>query len=295
MTIKKFFSISIAALGLITLSNSAFADYTTGVNNKAMPVTHKHPCKQNSPFSPYELNYILPFYYTQMPTPYDEILPGQPNQKIETKFQISVQAALVHNIMHKPISLSFFYTQSSFWQFYAKSAYFRETNYNPGLFFHLEPVNKHLPFKLQSIDLGFMHESNGRGANNERSWNRAYFIFNFLPTSHFLISIRPWYRVQHILESKDYNPDITKYMGYGDIRFIYFNKDYRISLMLRNVLESHFKRGGEELNVSFPLFHHLHGFAQLFSGYGQSLISYNHYTNGLGVGISLFNANSRIA
>jgi phospholipase A1 len=58
-------------------------------------------------------------------------------------------------------------------------------------------------------------------------------------------------------------------------------------------MESDFKRGTEELDITFPLYNHLHGFLQAFSGYGQNLISFNHYTNAFGVGISLTSRESR--
>jgi len=239
----------------------------------------------NSPFMPYELNYILPFNYSDSNRKYDEIFPNMPNRRYEVKFQISAQTPIVSNIFGKPLSLNVFYTQLSFWQFYAKSAYFRESNYNPGLFFHLQPSQAHL--KIYSIDLGAMHQSNGRGSTFERSWNRVFMNFTFLLSPKWSFTLRPWVRV-HILEAKDYNPQITHFLGYGDMRLTYHHNNFMASLMVRNLLESHLKRGAGELDISFPFYHYFHGFVQGFTGYGESLISYNHYTNSVGVGISLF-------
>lgn len=240
-----------------------------------------------SPFGPYQLNYIIPFNYSTADTSYDQIYPNSPNKKYEVKFQISGQTTLIDNLFHKPLGLNLFYTQVSYWQFYAKSAYFRETNYNPGLFFHFHPTFGKLPFRLKAVDLGAMHQSNGRGEKYERSWNRVFMDFTFQISPDWCVSVRPWYRV-HILEAKDYNPDMVRYLGDGDIRINYHHNNFMASLMFRNVFESGFARGAEELDLSFPLYSHFHMFLQTFSGYGQSLIAYNHYTNSVGIGFSLF-------
>ena len=75
-------------------------------------------------------------------------------------------------------------------------------------------------------------------------------------------------------------------MGHGRLLFIYDVNNYEWTLMTRNVIESGFKRGGEELTFSFPLSHYIKGYLQAFSGYGQSLASYNHYTNSYGIGLA---------
>jgi phospholipase A1/A2 len=77
-------------------------------------------------------------------------------------------------------------------------------------------------------------------------------------------------------------------MGNGEESFSYkLNDGLTLSVMTRNNLESRFARGTEEVDFSFPLTTHFHGFVQFFSGYGQSLIEYDHYTNGVGVGFAL--------
>ena len=239
-----------------------------------------------SPFGPYELNYLLPYSLNSSKMSYDDIKPNAENLNYEVKFQISAQSELIKNLFHKPVSLNMFYTQVSYWQFYSQSAYFRETNYNPGFFFHFKPTITHLPLKMYSIDLGGMHQSNGLGSTNERSWNRVFLNITFHLNNDWTLSLRPWYRV-HVLENEDYNPNITDYLGNGDLRLSYSHSDFIFSLLLRNELESSFSRGAEEFDMAFPLFHHVHGFIQAFSGYGQSLISYNHYTNSIGIGFSL--------
>ena len=61
------------------------------------------------------------------------------------------------------------------------------------------------------------------------------------------------------------------------------------SIMSRNNLESGFQRGALQLSWSFPLFKwpYLKGYVQYFTGYGESLIDYDHYVNTIGFGLSL--------
>ena len=74
---------------------------------------------------------------------------------------------------HHNISLDVAYTQLMYWQFYAKSQYFRETDYEPEVFISDNFLKNWL------LNAGAVHESNGRGGELERSWNRAYLELNF--------------------------------------------------------------------------------------------------------------------
>ena len=85
----------------------------------------------------FHTNYILPFYYTG--SPYREVYEGHTpdNQKIkhqEMKFQISLLIPIL-SFNNSYDSINVGYTQVSYWQFYNKSQFFRESNYAPELFF----------------------------------------------------------------------------------------------------------------------------------------------------------------
>jgi len=229
--------------------------------------------------STYQPNYVLPFYYTANPQQ-NEVGPnGEQNKNEEVKFQISVKANIWRNILNSNFSWYLAYTQLSYWQAYTQSAYFRETNYEPATFVQYKFQNK--PFLLDSISGGFMHQSNGRGGSLERSWNRIFADITFNYHDKAQLQLMPWVRVN---TGYDYNPDISDYLGYGSTTISYNIGNNVISLMLRNEAESGFSRGAEELDYSFPIYHGIRGMLQAFSGYGQSLIEYNHYTNSIGVG-----------
>ncbi|MBN2689813.1 MAG: phospholipase A [Gammaproteobacteria bacterium] len=230
----------------------------------------------------YKPNYILPFYFTSRPyqSVYGNTIPDKQHlKKSEFKAQISFKVPIWRHILQQKLALYAAYSQVFYWQLYTESPYFRETNYEPELFFSydIRPWN--------SWNFGIVHQSNGRGGSMERSWNRVYAdaIFSL---GDFTLSFKPWVLIFKHNSSTIHNPDITKYLGHGRMLFVFTHKKFSIYLMARNNLESHFKRGAIELGVNFPIYGRFYGFVQGFSGYGQSLIEYDHYTNAVGVGIA---------
>jgi len=200
----------------------------------------------------------------------------------ELKAQLSFEIPIWLNMFHSHYSLYATYTQLSYWQLYAKSQYFRETNYKPSLFIS----DNFLPNWLAS--LGVVHQSNGRGVPLERSWNRLFLDVSFSGT-HWLVSIKPWVLIFRAESADLHNPDIARFLGYGRVVVAYKFHHQEVSLMIRNALESGFSRGAIEVDYEFPLYGKVNGYVQFFSGYGQSLIEYNHYTNSGGLGIVLNN------
>jgi phospholipase A1/A2 len=232
----------------------------------------------------YKPTYILPFYYTFKP--YAAVYQGntpddQKVMKQEFKAQLSIKFPVIKGILGHYSSLNLAYTQLNYWQVYAKSQYFRETNYQPEIF-----LSKQIAPNWWT-NLGIEHQSNGRGGDLERSWNRTYFNLMFA-NDNWVVNLKPWLLIFTAQSSKLHNSDIEKYMGHSEFIFSYkIKRNTTLSLMLRNNLESGFKRGAVEIDCSFPIYHLLKGYVQAFSGYGQSLIEYNHFTNAIGVGIAL--------
>ncbi len=236
-------------------------------------------------FSPYKPNYILPAYYSDKLPPATNN-PGASVVHNEMKFHISIKADLLNAFWDSSTHLYLAYTQLSFWQQYTTNGFVRENNYEPELFLtHLfsQQLQKNY---IESITTGYDHESNGAGGDQERSWERLYVDMHF-GDKNWLISIKPWVRITGVLEHAQYNSDIGRYLGYERILLAYKYKHNVFSLMLRNTVESLFRRSAIEATWSFPIYKNIHGFADFFSGYGQSLSEYNHYNNSVGIGISL--------
>lgn len=238
----------------------------------------------------YKPNYFLPFYYTQ--SPYQSVYQNNTpdNESInssEAKFQISFKVPIWQNIFNKRTNLYLAYTQLSYWQVYNDSEFFRESNYEPEMFltnkFDWELIDG---WKLSFLNLGVEHQSNGRGGNTERAWNRAY-LEGILSKENCMISLKGWQPIAR--NSEDHNPDIIDFIGYERALMSYKYHQQVFSVEARNTVESGFSKGAVEIAWSFPLTKHISGYVQFFSGYGQSLIEYNHYANSAGIGFALNN------
>jgi len=237
---------------------------------------------------PYRQNYLLPYTYnfTQEKQTYEAAVPGGDIQDAEAKFQLSLKMKLWEDILGTNMDLWAAYTQVSFWQVYNSefSSPFRETNYEPEILLNYR-TNTDLFGLLRNrfIQAGLNHQSNGRGKPLSRSWNR--FVANFgFERGDFNVVLKTWARIPEG-ESRDDNPDITSYLGYGEIWAGTIWRDYHLALMFRNNLRFDENRSALQLEVSFPLIEHLNGYVQYFAGYGESLIDYNHFANRIGVGV----------
>lgn len=243
-------------------------------------------------------NYMLPLTFSEnlnkrqfdgVPEEYEE----EPLKSTEAEFQLSIKVALAEQLLTKNDALYFGFTVKSFWQVYSHdvSAPFRETNYEPEIFWAV-PLNWNFDEDVPSIFmLGFNHESNGRSQPYSRSWNRIYANFIW-EHKRFVYSFRPWYRlpekekVDRLEASGDDNPDIDDYYGYADFTAVYHKRDTEWSMILRNNLRDE-NRGAVELGYSFPLWKRFRGYVQYFNGYGESLIDYDRRIERIGFGILL--------
>lgn len=209
----------------------------------------------------------------------------------EVKFQISFKTKLAETMLGTSSDLWFGYTQQSHWQLYngETSREFRETNYSPELIL-TTPFNYQLPggWNWRMLNLGLLHQSNGRDEPLSRSWNRAYAQFG-LEHGKWTVSLRPWWRLPED-EGNDDNPDIEKYMGHGDLTATWKHNANTVTLLARK----NFSDGGKgavQADWAFPISSHLRGYVQVFSGYGENLLDYNFRQTTLGFGVSLTEGN----
>ena len=207
----------------------------------------------------------------------------------EVQFQLSIKTPLAVNLFNWPIDLFAAYTVRSFWQLYnaEASSPFRETNHEPDFWLQARYDWEIFGFRNNISALGISHMSNGQGGSLSRSWNRIYAAIAF-ERGDLVFMLKPWIRIQEDPDDDD-NPDITDYYGHGELWMAYKHGRHTFSMMTRNNLESGFSRGAVELGWSFPLFDYpfLKGYLHYFSGYGESLIDYNHYVNRIGLGLQL--------
>ena len=244
-------------------------------------------------FRAYKPVYLFPAFWSNRPNhdPYSPALghggSGEPLDALETKFQISFKTKAVENLFGDNGDLWMAYTQSSRWQVFDNGASrpFRETNYEPEVMLAFRTGFSVLGWKARLAAVGVNHQSNGRGDPLSRSWNRV--VFNFgLDREGWALNLRPWVRLP---ESSDDNPDIEDYMGRGDATLVRVLPDgHQLSLMLRHSLRSGERsHGAVGFDWAFPLHDTFRGHLQVFDGYGESLIDYNHKATYIGLGISL--------
>lgn len=207
---------------------------------------------------------------------------------VEAQFQISVKAPLFVNVFDS-FDVYAAYTNRSFWQYYNSSisSPFRETNHEPEVWAQF-PSNRKIFGLNNSVNIfGIVHQSNGQGGVLSRSWNRVYtnFIFEY---ENFAFGLKPWYRLPESRDEDD-NPDIDDYLGHAEFAAAYKRNNHVFSAMFRNNIESKFERGAVQLSWSFPLWEYpyIKGYIQYFSGYGESMIDYDHYVNRVGAGFIL--------
>ncbi len=255
---------------------------------------------KDSKLGPFQLRaykpvYLFPAFWTskknetpRSPNPNNNVTQPEPLDQLEAKFQISFKTKLAENLFGDNGDLWGGYTQSSRWQVYNAeiSRPFRETDYEPEVMLVFRNNYSIGGWKGRMTGIQLTHQSNGRSDPFSRSWNRV--ILNFgLDRDNWALSIRPWYRIPEDAKD-DNNADIEDYVGRMDATLVYNKNGHEVALMARHSL-----RGGDrshgalQFDWGFPINNLLRGHLQIFDGYGESLIDYNHRATYIGLGISL--------
>ena len=242
--------------------------------------------------------YLMPVWYNSSPN----YAPSSPTRgaalqerfsdqkRIETKMQVSFKSKIAEDLFKSRADLWFGYTQKSDWQIYnqgRRSAPFRNTDYEPEIFI-TQPVKAQLPWggRLRMLGVGFAHQSNGQSRPESRSWNKVYAMAG-MEWGKLTVIPRVWMRLFDSSGEDNDNPDLTKYLGDGDVKLQYrLNDKHNFSTTLRYNPKSGY--GAAEAAYTFPIKGKLQGVVRGFHGYGESLIDYNHKQSGIGFGL-MFN------
>lgn len=245
---------------------------------------------------PYRKNYVLINHDSSInaqpssPAPNHTVATPYNYQTTETKFQFSFKAEIGNTRDFDFLSFTNFriwagYTQQSYWQMFnsAQSSPFRETNYEPELIGTLGTNGA----RWKLLNIGLVHQSNGQSDPQSRSWNRLYLQGGWEWDDIYVLG-RGWWRIPES-SSTDDNPDITNYLGRGDLLIHWSpDQDDEVMLLLRSNLNSSNHKGYFQLDWSTPVrIWHLSKLSfQLSSGYGDSLIDYNHNQTTFGIGFT---------
>lgn len=191
-------------------------------------------------------------------------------------------------------NLYFGYTQKSIWSIQKLSSPFKENNYSPELFYIFSNPNiNFMPYMIFGIA---KHESNGEAGTTSRGWNLTYLEPFFPIGNHLVISTKIWAPLFFLGNNRTAsdNPDIFRYLGYGEI-----GAKYRIDGNTQ--LSSSFRQGDRigrygvegQLDLDLATFQLLKNdyfqptvFVQVWNGFGETLKTYNSRTTNVIVGIS---------
>ncbi|TXI73782.1 MAG: phospholipase [Limnohabitans sp.] len=218
----------------------------------------------------------------------------------ETRIQLSVRTKVAQGLLvggndERIDSLWFAYSQQSYWQLFNNdlSRPFRATDHEPELIYIL-PLRAELPggWRLAYAGVSANHQSNGQSLPLSRSWNRVIGMAGFELGHRWTVNARLWQRLPEGTAADD-NPDIVDKLGRGEVSVLWNPSiDNSFGMTLRPVLGS-----GDAGSVRLGWWHrigttknprsNLRFHTELFSGYGDSLVDYNHRRTVLNFGLTL--------
>jgi outer membrane phospholipase A len=177
-------------------------------------------------------------------------------------------------------NLYFGYTQTSIWDLSADSAPFRDTSYQPQLFYYLQDTGWKSPlFTRMGVAAGFGHESNGKSGDESRAINIAFvrptWEFGDINSNHLTLSPKFYYYI-----TKQGNEDIADYRGYVDFLVKYGSPDgWQLATTLRKGTKAWY--GSVDAQLTYPLAKLISSawggylFVGYFNGYGEDILDYN--------------------
>jgi phospholipase A1 len=243
-----------------------------------------------NPFSitTHRINYLFPVSYNtnQDANNFREVTDASGPNNNEVKFQFSAKFNLAEDIFGNVGDVYFAYTQRSWWQAYNTDASspFRETNYEPEVFIDFDSAWSALGWVNTRNRIAFNHQSNGRSDPLSRSWNRVY-LESTLQRGDWALTLAPHWRVPES-DGDDDNPDIERFVGYGDIRLAKrLQNNHEFAGQLRgNPSTGNY---GTQVDYSWPAFNGVRAHVQYYYGYGESMIDYDNRVHRLSLGFSL--------
>jgi phospholipase A1 len=244
-------------------------------------------------------NYFLPLHASSsIGTPSSPTHPASTEvhhyRRVEAKLQLSLRTKLAEDVLLPGADLWFAYTQRSLWQLWtpSESSPFRSTDYQPEAIF-VVPVPEDLSalplgWHWRMAQLGAVHQSNGQSDPLSRSWNRVY-LGAAVERGELGLQLKAYKRLPE--SGEDDNPDISRYVGRQEIVASWLPGRATASLTWRTSLASP-GRGSLQFDWTYPVRSRqvlgLRWYLQLFSGYGETLLDYNHRQTSIGLGLSLF-------
>ena len=216
----------------------------------------------------------------------------------EMRLQLSVRTKIAQGLLvdetDERDSLWLAYSQQSYWQLFTPqlSRPFRSTDHEPEIIY-VAPLQSPDPsrWRLRLGGVGLVHQSNGQSLPLSRSWNRVYLMAG-AERGALQLHGRLWQRLGG--DGDDDNPRISDFIGRGELRAVWRSDRRNLwSATVRHALRSNgrgsvrlewFRSLGDD-GLGPPGGLQLH--TQIFHGYGDSLLDYNHRRTMFSIGLSL--------
>jgi len=248
----------------------------------------------------YQPNLLMPAHYTnsinRTPTSPTHGPGGlfSEYQNTEAELQISLRAKALEDFLLPNADLWFAYSQKSIWQLWnsADSSPFRSSDYQPEAMY-VVPVPERfgtLPadWHWRMASVGIAHQSNGQPDPLSRSWNRVTLGTSF-DHGDWGLQIRWHHRLPE--SGVDDNPDLLHYICNTEFGTTWLPGLSTVQFTWRTTPGT-WSRGSEQLVWTRPVFPErapgLRWYVQIFNGYGETLLDYNHSQTSIGIGFTLF-------
>lgn len=198
-------------------------------------------------------------------------------------FQISIRHRLTKSRLPFNSFLYLTYTQKSFWNIYAESAPFRDTNYNPSLGVGKYIIHNNLLKGAAFLQLE--HESNGKDGIDSRSWNMVSFSAKYFYNLQTSLGFKVWIPIV----DGDENKDLVDYKGIFTLSGNYITKDSKWWLSAELNPRQGFGNINTVVTAAFKVSKNSNQYiyARFFNGKGDSLLDYNKYDINLRVGFCI--------
>lgn len=220
--------------------------------------------------------------------------PDAPAAKFQLSFKYRLRRFGPDEEGHAARALQFGYTQRSLWDIEAGSSPFYDTSYLPSLFYEAydpAPTTETGRVTWLGLQTGYQHESNGQGPPDSRSLNTLFFrrglMIGTFAGWHLYVSPKLSAYVGGLSD----NPDLKDYRGYAEW-MIALGRGQGATLTYTGWAGKSFDHFSTQLDLTIPVQSKALDFAtyftvQYFSGYGESLRTYNRRTERVRAGFSL--------
>ncbi len=209
---------------------------------------------------------------------------GRPHAKIQISFKVQL-------LRNTPVF--FAYSQLLIGDLLVADPGFRDVNYNPEVFYRLRLS----PESENGFDFSpYEHESNGKGGEFERAWDRAYIRYHadlaVTDNRRLFWAFKAWVP----LYFKPANQDLAQFRGLWELGLTIsvFQKEsiedteFSLRLYPGGKLLIDPSQGGQELTFVSKVCHSSfvpRFVAQLFHGHGENLIDYRENRMGFRLGL----------